>query len=212
MSVSPIAYVKTSFGVPGIKKARKIKISLFFSVFMLGDYLLENEQVNSIVVDGANRKWIGTATSGVFLLSPDGVETIEHFTAENSPLPSDNVLSIAIHESTGEVYFGTSEGLVSYMSDAVSPADNFRELYAYPNPVQSNYMGMVVIKGVMGNTEVRIVDASGNLVITIPSNGGEAVWDLTNAAGGRVASGIYTAICNTLDGNASSSVKVMVIH
>ena len=178
----------------------------------LGDYLLENEQVNSIVVDGANRKWIGTATSGVFLLSPDGVETIEHFTAENSPLPSDNVLSIAIHESTGEVYFGTSEGLVSYMSDAVSPADNFRELYAYPNPVQSNYMGMVVIKGVMGNTEVRIVDASGDLVITIPSNGGEAVWDLTNAAGGRVASGIYTAICNTLDGNASSSVKVMVIH
>ena len=121
-------------------------------------------------------------------------------------------MSIAIHESTGEVYFGTSEGLVSYMSDAVSPADNFRELYAYPNPVQSNYMGMVVIKGVMGNTEVRIVDASGNLVITIPSNGGEAVWDLTNAAGGRVASGIYTAICNTLDGNASSSVKVMVIH
>ena len=178
----------------------------------LGDYLLENEQVNSIVVDGANRKWIGTATSGVFLLSPDGTETIEHFTAENSPLPSDNVLSIAIHESTGEVYFGTSEGLVSYMSDAVSPADNFRELYAYPNPVQSNYMGMVVIKGVMGNTEVRIVDASGNLVTTIPSNGGEAVWDLTNAAGGRVASGIYTAICNTLDGNASSSVKVMVIH
>ena len=178
----------------------------------LGDYLLENEQVNSIVVDGANRKWIGTATSGVFLLSPDGKETIEHFTAENSPLPSDNVLSIAIHESTGEVYFGTSEGLVSYMSDAVSPADNFREVYAYPNPVRSNYKGMVVIKGVMGNTEVRIVDASGNLISTIPSNGGEAVWDLTSAAGVRVASGIYTAICNTTDGNAHGSVKVMVIH
>lgn len=178
----------------------------------LGDYLLDNEQVNSIVVDGANRKWIGTARSGVFLLSPDGKETIEHFTAENSPLPSDNVLSIAIQESTGEVYFGTSEGLVSYMSDAVSPADNFSQLYAYPNPVLPNYKGVVVIKGMMTHTEVRIVDESGNLVATIQGNGGEAIWDLTNASGNRVASGIYTAICNTLDGNAHGTVKVLVMN
>ena len=178
----------------------------------LGDYLLENEQVNSIVVDGANRKWVGTATSGVFLLSSDGQETIAHFTSENSPLPSDNVLSIAIHSSTGEVYFGTSEGLVSYMSDAVAGKDDFSELYAYPNPVYSTYRGVVVIKGVMANTSIRIVDASGNLVQTIASNGGEGIWDLTNTTGSRVASGIYTAICNTIDGNAHGAVKIMVLH
>ena len=178
----------------------------------LGDYLLDNEQINHIVVDGANRKWIATATSGVFLLSPNGEETIEHFTTENSPLSSNNVLSIAILESTGEVFFGTSQGLVSYMSDAIEPAKNFSDIYAYPNPVHPNYHGVVTIRGLMANTEVRIVDASGNLVTTIQGNGGEAIWDLTNAHGTRVASGIYTALCNTLDGAAHSTVKIMVMN
>lgn len=178
----------------------------------LGDYLLDNEQINHIVVDGANRKWIATATSGVFLLSPNGEETIEHFTTENSPLSSNNVLSIAILESTGEVFFGTSQGLVSYMSDAIEPAKNFSDIYAYPNPVHPNYHGVVTIRGLMANTEVRIVDASGNLVTTIHGNGGEAVWDMTNAQGSRVASGIYTALCNTQDGAAHSTVKIMVMN
>ena len=178
----------------------------------LGDYLLDNEQINHIVVDGANRKWIATATSGVFLLSPNGEETIEHFTTENSPLSSNNVLSIAILESTGEVFFGTSQGLVSYMSDAIEPAKNFSDIYAYPNPVHPNYHGVVTIRGLMANTEVRIVDASGHLVTTIQGNGGEAVWDMTNAQGSRVASGIYTALCNTQDGAAHSTVKIMVMN
>lgn len=178
----------------------------------LGDYLLDNEQINHIVVDGANRKWIATATSGVFLLSPNGEETIEHFTTENSPLSSNNVLSIAILESTGEVFFGTSQGLVSYMSDAIEPAKNFSDIYAYPNPVHPNYHGVVTIRGLMANTEVRIVDASGNMVTTIQGNGGEAVWDMTNAQGSRVASGIYTALCNTQDGAAHSTVKIMVMN
>ena len=178
----------------------------------LGDYLLDNEQINHIVVDGANRKWIATATSGVFLLSPNGEETIEHFTTENSPLSSNNVLSIAILESTGEVFFGTSQGLVSYMSDAIEPAKNFSDIYAYPNPVHPNYHGVVTIRGLMANTEVRIVDASGNLVTTVQGNGGEAVWDMTNAQGSRVASGIYTALCNTQDGAAHSTVKIMVMN
>lgn len=178
----------------------------------LGDYLLDNEQINHIVVDGANRKWIATATSGVFLLSSNGEETIEHFTTENSPLSSNNVLSIAILESTGEVFFGTSQGLVSYMSDAIEPAKNFSDIYAYPNPVHPNYHGVVTIRGLMANTEVRIVDASGNLVTTIQGNGGEAVWDMTNAQGSRVASGIYTALCNTQDGAAHSTVKIMVMN
>lgn len=178
----------------------------------LGDYLLDNEQINHIVVDGANRKWIATANSGVFLLSSNGEETIEHFTTENSPLSSNNVLSIAILESTGEVFFGTSQGLVSYMSDAIEPAKNFSDIYAYPNPVHPNYHGVVTIRGLMANTEVRIVDASGNLVTTIQGNGGEAVWDMTNAQGSRVASGIYTALCNTQDGAAHSTVKIMVMN
>lgn len=178
----------------------------------LGDYLLENEQINSIVVDGGNRKWIGTASSGVFLLSPNGEETIEHFTSENSPLPSNNVLSIAIQESTGEVFFGTGQGLVSYMSDAIEPSTDFNEIYAYPNPVHPNYKGLITIRGLMANTQVRIVDANGNLVTNIPSNGGEAIWDMTNAQGDRVATGIYTILCNTADGSGHGTTKILIMN
>ena len=178
----------------------------------LADYLLDKEKINSIVVDGANRKWIGTATSGVFLLSPDGIETIEHFTVENSPVLSNTILSIAIQESTGEVFIGTGDGLMSYMSDAIPVEEDFTNIYAYPNPVHPNYKGYVVIKGLMADTEVRIVDANGNLVKVLEGLGGEVVWDVTNAVGERVASGIYTAICNTKDGKAHGTTKVMIMN
>lgn len=185
----------------------------------LGDYLLENEQINCIVIDGANRKWIGTANSGLFLIEikdneqgGTDVNTVIHFTTDNSLLPSNTVLSIAIQQSTGEVFIGTSDGLVSYMSDAVEPEADFSQLYAYPNPVLPTYKGSVVIKGLMADTEVRIVDANGNLIKRIEGSGGEVVWDMTNAVGERVASGVYTAICNTMDGSQTGHVKVMVFN
>lgn len=178
----------------------------------LADYLLDNEKITSIVVDGANRKWIGTATSGVFLLSEDGLETIEHFTTEDSPLLSNTILSIAIQESTGDVFIGTGEGLMSYMSDAVPAAENFTDIYAYPNPVHPTYKGYVVIKGLMANTEVRIVDASGNLVKVLTGLGGEVLWDVTNTSGNRVASGVYTAICNTTNGGGHSTTKILIMN
>jgi ligand-binding sensor domain-containing protein len=35
-------------------------------------YLLENETVTTIAVDGANQKWVGTDRGGAYLFSPDG--------------------------------------------------------------------------------------------------------------------------------------------
>ena len=186
----------------------------------LGDYLLENEQINAIAVDGANRIWIGTAASGLYLMGfteptadmNSTLEMISHFTTENSLLPSNDILAIALQESTGEVFIGTGSGLVSYMSDAVEPEEDFSSLYAYPNPVYPNYKGSVVIKGLMADTEVRIVDAAGNLVKKLVGNGGEVVWDMTNAQGQRVASGVYTALCNTQSGNGHGAVKVLIMN
>ena len=185
----------------------------------LGDYLLDGEQVNCIAIDGANRKWIGTASSGVYLIQittnemgGKDIETIAHFTTENSLLPSDNILSIALSEITGEVFIGTSAGLVSYMSDAVEPEEDFNNLYAYPNPVQPSYRGYITIKGLMANTQVRILDPSGNLVKILEGQGGEVVWDGNNAQGQRVASGVYTVLCNTTSGDGHKTLKILIIN
>ena len=84
----------------------------------ISQYLLESETVTAIKIDGANRKWFGTRNAGVFLMSDDGTKQIHHFTQENSPLLSDNIYSIAIDNNSGEVFFGTEKGIVSYRSDA----------------------------------------------------------------------------------------------
>ena len=185
----------------------------------LGDYLLDGEQINCIAIDGANRKWIGTASSGVFLIqittSENGgkdIEIVAHFTSENSLMPSDNVLSIAINEQSGEVFIGTAAGLVSYMSDAVEPEESYNNLYAYPNPVHPTYQGYITIKGLMADTNVRILDASGNLVKLLKGQGGEVVWDASNQQGQRVSSGVYTVICNTTDGQSYGSVKILIMN
>lgn len=178
----------------------------------LADYLFDNERINAIAVDGANRKWIGTENAGVFLLSADGLETIAHFTEENSPLPSNSILSITIQETTGEVFIGTNNGLMSYMSDAVPFQEDFTNIYAYPNPVHPTYKGYVVIKGLMEDTEVRILDASGNLIKILTGMGGEVVWDMTNTQGERVASGVYTILCNSLTQQKIGQTKVLIMN
>lgn len=187
----------------------------------LGDYLLDNEQINDIQVDGANRLWVATANSGVYLLTPNMedvahpnyyVETECHFTTENSILPSNEVLSIAIQRKTGEIFFATGGGLVSYMSDATEPEADYKNIYVYPNPVRPEYDGYITFSGLMDDTELRIVDGSGSLVRKIESNGGTATWDGKDAAGRRVASGVYTAICNTKSGKAHGTTKVLVMN
>lgn len=178
----------------------------------LADYLLSTEQVNAIAIDGSNRKWIGTEGSGVYLMSADGTETIEHFTTDNSPLLSDKILSIAIHPSSGLVYIGTENGLMSYQSDASEPEDSFSSAYAFPNPVREDYEGVITIAGLMEETVVHIIDQGGNLVCETRSNGGMAVWDGKNGEGKRVSTGVYTALCNTANGKKHTAVKILIIH
>lgn len=176
----------------------------------LGDYLLGDEQINAIAEDAAGRKWIGTASSGLYLVSEDGLETLEHFTVANSPLVSNEILSLAIHPTSGEVFIGTSLGLLSYQSDANAAQSDLSSIYAYPNPVYKNYSGYISITGLMENTVVNIIDEGGNLVCKTRSNGGVAVWDGKDAYGKPVTPGVYTALCNA--SGAHNVCKILVLH
>ena len=175
----------------------------------LGDYLLGDEQINCLAVDGGNRIWIGTANSGLYLIEDDTI-TVSHFTENNSLLPSNSVQSIAIMPHTGEVFVGTDKGIASYRSDASEAAETMSGAYAYPNPVRPDYGGVISITGLMDNTVVNIVDAGGNLVCKTRSHGGTAVWDGKLPDGRRATPGVYTALCNAQGGH--TVVKILVTY
>ena len=178
----------------------------------LADYLLVSENIQAIAIDGANRKWLGTKSSGVYLMSENGQQTVKHFTVSNSPLLSNNIMSLAINPVTGEVFFGTDQGIVSYQSDANEAGSTFGEVYAYPNPVRQGFTGIVTITGLMDKTQVKITDISGNLICETVSNGSLATWDCKDVHGRKVSTGIYLAICANTDGTQSAITKILVIN
>jgi len=178
----------------------------------LADYLLVSENIQAIAIDGANRKWIGTKSSGVYLMSENGQQTIQHFTVSNSPLLSNNILSIAINPVTGELFFGTDQGIISYQSDASEAGSTFGDVYAYPNPVRQGFTGVITITGLIDKTQVKITDISGNLICETISNGSIATWDGKDVHGRKVSTGIYLAICANTDGTLSTITKILVIN
>ncbi len=180
-----------------------------------GEYtqiLMESQVVTSIAIDGANRKWIGTESGGVFLMSADGTKEILHFTAENSPLLSNTVTGITIDPGTGEVFFATGKGIVSYRSDAVEGTDEMGDVYAYPNPVQPGYSGPIAIKGLVRDADVKITDISGNLVYQTTALGGQAIWNGNNFQGERAASGVYLVFITNEDGTETRITKILFMH
>jgi hypothetical protein len=180
----------------------------------LADYLLSGISITAIAVDGANRKWLGTDGQGVYLLSADGQETIQHFTTENSPMPSDYITSIAVNEETGAVMFGTMSGLSCYYSDAVEPEETLNEsnIYAYPNPVRPEYSGDICVRGLSSDCTVKICSTSGQLVAQGTSNGGLFTWDGRDRQGRRVAAGIYNVYISDADASKGVACRIVIIR
>jgi hypothetical protein len=176
------------------------------------DILLSTAKITSIAVDGGNRKWLGTENSGVFLVSEDGKEEIHHFTAENSPLLSNNITTIAINHKNGEVFFGTDKGICSFRGQSTEGNDDFSKVYVFPNPVRENYQGDITITGLVDNVNIKITDVSGNLVYETKALGGQATWDGKNFRGQKVFTGVYLVFCTNEDGSKTFITKLLFIH
>ncbi|GAB4343155.1 MAG: two-component regulator propeller domain-containing protein [Flammeovirgaceae bacterium] len=173
--------------------------------------LLQDEVINTIAVDGGNRKWIGT-NNGVWLFSADASELIHHFTSKNSPLPSDNVVSVAIHGNTGEVFVATDEGMVSYRSDATNSESTHQNVKVFPNPVKAGFSGYITIQGLAENAIVKITDINGRTVWQTKSNGGTAVWNGRDNDGKKAKSGVYLVFSSTEDGEDAYVTKIAVLN
>lgn len=182
-----------------------------------GAYLLESEDVLTIAIDGANRKWVGTR-NGVYLLSPSGEEQIARFTTENSPLFDNTIFDIAVNQLTGEVFFGTGKGILSYQSDAIAGGRvHNANIEVYPNPVRPEYEGPIAINGLARDANVKITDISGRLVYETRALGGQAIWDGRDYKGRRAQSGVYLVFATTdprkaiFDAKAGTEVAKIVL-
>lgn len=179
----------------------------------LPEELFRDSQILQIEVDAGDYKWVSVEGGGVYYLSSNGEKTIKHFTKENSPLPTNSITDIKVDKKTGKVYFVTYSGIVTYQGDVADVNSNFGDVLVYPNPVvYSNFKGKVTIKGLAEKTNIRIVDAAGNVVHSAVARGGYYEWDLNNQRGTRVASGIYFVLMTNEDGSDKATAKIGVVN
>lgn len=174
------------------------------------EYLFETDVVSCIEVDGANRKWIGTS-AGVWLLSEDGKTEIHNFNVDNSPLPSNVILDICVHKTTGEVFIITDQGIVSYFSDATEGAETFDDIKAFPNPVRPNYTGFISITGLVQDAYVKITDTHGVLIDEGFALGGKYVWDGNDYNGRRANTGVYYVFSANPDATEKVVTKIAFV-
>ena len=190
--------------------------------------LLYQQFITDIEVDGSNNKWIATLDTGLYYFSSDGQQTIFHFTKDNSPLPSNDILDVALDEVNGIVYIATENGLLSFKSDASKPKTTLEDAFVFPNPVRPTFdmvTEKIKIRDISENVNIKITDIEGNLVAEAESNtngrfkgynleidGGTALWNGKNLAGDVVASGVYLVMLNDLDTLETKVLKLMVVR
>lgn len=175
------------------------------------DNLLNGEFITTVHVDPGNRKWFGT-TNGAFLVNETGLQTIYSFNENNSPLLSNEIRSIAVDKNNGDVFFGTSRGIISFRAEATSTGEDSGKPIVIPNPVRPEYRGPIAIRNLPDNGIVKILDAAGYLVWEGRSIGGQAIWDGKNANGGDVKSGVYFVLAASDNGKEKARTKIAVVR
>lgn len=205
---NPATAMEGSFTVNRIKVPRRDGTNL-------ADYLLESDKILCMAVDHSNRKWIGTEGSGLYLVSEDGDEILAVYNTSNSPLPVNTITGLHVDPASNSVYVATLSGLFELSTTSGPAAEDYSDVYAYPNPVTPEYTGWITITGLMDSSMVKIVDADMHLVYQTTSEGGMAMWDGCNMNGSRVRSGVYYVIASS--GSETSSqgavaTKILVVN
>jgi hypothetical protein len=200
-------WVGTNSGVAYFYSSKQDAVKPIFE----NRFLLKDEKITAIEVDGGNRKWIGTER-GVWLFDPSGEKIILNFTEINSLLLSNVILDIEINQESGEVFFATDKGIISYRGDATAADDEFKKIKIFPNPVTANFTGTVGITGLAANAFVKITDISGKLIWQVQASGGSATWNVRDYNGKRAATGIYLVFAASADGTENGVGKIAVVE
>lgn len=174
-------------------------------------YLLGEETIYAIYVDGGNRKWIASR-SGLWLVSPDGQEILAHYNEANSPLFSNEIKELGMVETTGELFIATSKGLMSLGTGSSVGGDTHGEVKVYPNPVRPDFEGDITVSGLPVDAFVKITDISGNLIYETRANGGTATWNGKSFDGRKASSGVYLIFTGNQDGSDTFVSKLLIVN
>ena len=177
----------------------------------LADYLLNEVHCRCMAVDASNRKWIGTQDAGLYLLSADGLTTLEHFTTDNSPLFSNRIGSLTIDDETGTLYIGTDGGICAYETDVLRDVPDNSELYCYPNPVRPDYSGELSIAGFKNGSTISVTDVNHHVIYQAKSDGAILRWNLEGNDGKRIRPGVYFVEAIEEDGRHGKAFKFLVM-
>lgn len=174
---------------------------------------IKYQYVTSIEVDALDQKWVGTK-AGLFVLSSDCMEQIAHYNISNSPLPSNEITSLAIDKKNGIAYIGTDYGLSVLKTDFVEPQESFTEIVTYPNPfiVADGKGTLLKIDGLVKESSIKILSLTGQLISEFVTSGGRiGFWDGKDKNGNYVSSGVYYLIAYDQEGNNVAKGKFAVI-
>lgn len=206
-----VVWVGSDQGIAAFYEPSRAFTGSFVAPIYNGFGVLFDKNINCIKSDGGNRKWVGT-TEGLWLFNDNFTEPIHFFTTENSPLFSNNIISIDIHAISGEVFIATDKGILSYRSDATSSKTDFGGAKIFPNPVRPDFSGVVAIEGLQDNVMVKITDMQGKLFYEVRSNGGTATWNLMNYAGVKAETGMYLVFATTEKGEEKFVGKIAIVQ
>ena len=188
--------------------AQRVKVNFEGNV----EYALGSTHITDIEVDGGNRKWVGTATSGIILMSSDGSEILAQYTTNNSPLISDVIFDLKLDQNSGELFIVTDKGLISFRTNSSYEDPSYESAKVFPNPVRPGYTGPITIQGIRYNSDIKVTDAAGNLIYKTTSNGGTASWDGNNLEGKPVSSGVYFIWTAQNEGKGKKVGKVAIVR
>ena len=165
-------------------------------------FLFRDVSVNDLEVDPAGQVWIAT-TSGAFLINAAGDNVVREVRSSNTPLPSDDVLEIAVDPTSGRVFLTTTEGLFSFAGDATRPDFRSESLVMTPNPFRPGATaGGVLVTGLAADrSEVRVMTVAGDVVWAGEVLGGAFRWDGRDQRTREpVPSGVYLVAAAGEDG------------
>jgi hypothetical protein len=167
-----------------------------FPMGIFAGYLFKGQRVNSIAVDGADRKWVATK-NGVFSYQRNREKIIYQFTEDNSPLLSSDVKKITIDGKTvGSIFCYIKRHMFISQHGKLKLGKPMRMYWVFPNPVPPGFTGTIAIRGLVNNAIVKITELDGRLVYQTRALGGQAVWDGRNYKGQKISSGVYLVLVN----------------